>query len=218
MCVIHTRGYGHIMKGLLLVDIQKDFCKGGALEVTHSEEIIPVANYLIEIFDKNSLFVIATKDWHPKSHKSFAVNSGGKLGQAGELNGLFQVWWPVHCVENTDGAQFHKDLFPVKNIVYKGCNPEVDSYSGFFDNGRLQKTGLDDILKKNNIDTLYIMGLATDYCVKYTVLDALELGYKVYLIEDGVKGVNINPTDSQKAIDQMIEKCANIINSADIIF
>jgi len=206
------------MKGLLLVDLQKDFCKNGALEVAQGEEIISVANHLIDLFNKNSSYIMATKDWHPVNHKSFAVNSVGELGKLGELNGLPQVWWPIHCVEDTEGAEFHKDLLPIKNVIYKGTNSEIDSYSGFFDNGRLQKTSLDNILKENDVDSLYIMGLATDYCVKYTVLDALELEYKVYLIKDGVKGVNMTPTDSDKAISEMIQKGAIIVNSKDIKF
>ncbi|MDU1911734.1 bifunctional nicotinamidase/pyrazinamidase [Fusobacterium sp.] len=204
------------MNGLILVDIQKDFCKNGALEVKDGDTIVPIANKLIELFKEKGEMIIGTKDWHPSSHKSFAVNSDQKIGEAGQLNGLYQIWWPVHCVQNENGAEFHSKLHPIENIVYKGENPEIDSYSAFFDNGKKHKTSLDDILKKNNIDTLYIMGLATDYCVKFTVLDALELGYKVYLIEDGCKGVDIFPEDSKKAINEMKNKGAVIINSNNI--
>lgn len=204
------------MKALLLIDIQKDFCKGGTLEVAHSEEIIPIANKLIEIFDNKNQMIIGTKDWHPVTHKSFAINSNGKIGEIGNLNGLPQVWWPVHCVENTDGAEFHSGLLHIDNVIHKGQNDKIDSYSGFFDNGKLQKTELDNLLKESNIDTLYIMGIATDYCVKYTVLDALDLGYKVYFINDGSKGVNVNLEDSQNAITEMQRKGAIIINSENI--
>ena len=205
------------MKALLIIDIQNDFCEGGNLAVKNSLEIIPVVNNLIKKFEKNNDFIIATKDWHPADHKSFASVSNTKVGEIGTLNGLPQVWWPNHCIENTKGSEFHKDLLPVKNIVYKGNDPEVDSYSGFFDNNKVHKTKLDEILKENNIDTLYILGLATDYCVKFTVLDALSLGYKVYLVADGCKGVNINPDDSEKAVEEMKNAGAVIIKSCKIL-
>lgn len=201
------------MKALIIVDIQKDFCQGGALEIKNADEIIPVANKLIEKFQKENNLIIATKDWHPKTHKSFAINSSGKIGECGILNGVEQILWPIHCVQNESGSDFHEKLLPIKNIVYKGTNEEVDSYSGFFDNGKLHKTELDNILKNNKIDTLYILGLATDYCVKFTVINALELGYQVYLIEDGCRGVNLNPEDSKLAIDEMKKKGAYIISS-----
>lgn len=204
------------MKALIIVDVQKDFCKGGALEVKNGDDIVIVANKLIEKFKKENHLIIATKDWHPKSHKSFAVNSNGKIGECGILNGLTQVWWPVHCVQNEKGSEFHDKLLPIEKIVYKGTDENVDSYSGFFDNGKINKTELDAILRKNNIDTLYILGLATDYCVKFTVLDALDLGYKVFLVEDGCKGVNLNPFDSENAIKEMISKGATTILSKDI--
>lgn len=205
------------MKALLIIDVQNDFCEGGNLAVKNSLEIIPVVNSLIKKFEKNDDFIIATKDWHPADHKSFASVSGTKAGEIGTLNGLPQVWWPDHCIENTKGSEFHKDLLSVKNIVYKGNDPEVDSYSGFFDNNKVHKTKLDEILKENNIDTLYILGLATDYCVKFTVLDALSLGYKVYLVADGCKGVNINPDDSEKAVEEMKSAGAVIIESCEIL-
>ena len=198
------------------VDIQKDFCKNGALEVKDGDMIVPIANKMIDFFKEKGDMVIGTKDWHPSSHKSFAVNSNGKIGEVGELNGLPQVWWPVHCVQNENGSKFHSELHSIENVIYKGENPEIDSYSAFFDNGKRYKTSLDNILKNNHIDTLYIMGLATDYCVKFTVLDALELNYKVYLIEDGCRGVNISPDDSEKAINEMKNRGAVIINSSDI--
>lgn len=205
------------MKALLIIDVQNDFCEGGNLAVKNSLEIIPVINNLIKKFEKNNDFIIATKDWHPADHKSFASVSNTKIGEVGMLNGLPQVWWPDHCIENTEGSEFYKALLPVKNIVYKGNDPEVDSYSGFFDNNKVHKTKLDEILKENNIDTLYILGLATDYCVKFTVLDALSLGYKVYLVADGCKGVNINPDDSEKAAEEMKNAGAVIIESCEIL-
>lgn len=206
------------MKGLLIIDVQNDFFEGGALGVKDSLEIIPVINGLIEKFQKENLEIIGTKDWHPKEHKSFAVNSKGNIGELGELNGLPQVWWPEHCVQNSFGAEFHRDILPIEKIIYKGTDIEIDSYSAFFDNGKRKKTELDKILKEKNIDELYVGGLATDYCVKYTVLDALELGYKVNVIVEACKGVNLNPEDSEKAIEEMKEKGAKILNFSEINF
>lgn len=206
------------MKALLLVDLQNDFCKNGALEVKDGDSVISVANSLIKKFKENNDLIVATKDWHPNSHKSFAINSNGKVGELGTLNGLPQVWWPVHCVENTYGSEFHSKLDSnnIDKTIFKGNNPEIDSYSAFFDNGKLQKTDLDNFLKEKKIDTLYIMGLATDFCVKFTVLDALELGYKVYLIEDGCRGVNLTPSSSKDAIKEMKNKGAIITKSFEI--
>ncbi|QNM14998.1 bifunctional nicotinamidase/pyrazinamidase [Fusobacterium hominis] len=205
------------MKALILVDLQCDFCKDGALEVKNGDMVIEVANKMIEVFEKNNNFIIATKDWHPKEHKSFAINSNSKIGEVGTLNGLTQVFWPVHCVQNEKGSSFHPQLLPVKNVVYKGTDIHVDSYSAFFDNGKIHKTELDSILRANDIDTLYVMGLATDYCVKFTVLDALSLGYKVYVIYDGCKGVNISKCDSDKAFQEMKDSGAIIIFSDELV-
>ncbi len=202
------------MKALLLVDIQNDFCSGGALEVKNGDEVVEVANKLIEIFSKKNKLIIATKDFHPKNHKSFAINSNKKIGEIGTLNGIEQVFWPVHCVENTVGSDFHKNLRTDKidKTIYKGTNSEVDSYSGFFENDKKSKTELDTFLKNNNVDTLYILGLATDYCVKFTVLDALDLGYKVFLIKDGCRAISEN----ELAIDEMKKIGAKIIYSDEI--
>ncbi len=206
------------MKALLLIDLQNDFCKGGALEVKEGDTVISVANSLLKKFKNEDALIVATKDWHPITHKSFASNSNGKIGEIGILNGLPQVWWPNHCVQNTFGSEFHPELNSnlIDKTIFKGTDEEIDSYSGFFDNGKLKKTELDTILKVNNVDTLYIMGLATDYCVKFSVLDALELGYKVYLIEDGCRGVNLTPTDSATSIKEMEDRGATIIKSFEI--
>lgn len=201
---------------LLLIDIQRDFCKDGALEVKDGDSIIPIANNLINFFKNKGFKIIATKDWHPLSHRSFAINSCKEIGEIGELQGLKQVFWPIHCVQDTPGSEFHKDLLPPDIIIYKGQDPSVDSYSAFFDNGRLHQTELDSILKQEKITKLFVGGLATDYCVKYTVLDALDLGYEIFLIEDCIKGVNISEDDSTNAIKEMIEKGAKIIKGFDI--
>ncbi len=205
------------MKGLLVVDIQNDFCLGGSLEVRDSNSIIPIVNNLIEYFNEKKLFITATMDWHPKNHGSFASNSNGNIGELGKLNGLDQIWWPNHCIQDTFGARLHSDLNKINNIVYKGCDPSVDSYSGFFDNGRINKTNLDELLRSKEIDDLYIVGLATDYCVKYTVLDALSLGYNVNLVVDACRGVNINPTDTELALNEMEEKGAKLVTSKEVL-
>ncbi|WP_297598938.1 bifunctional nicotinamidase/pyrazinamidase [uncultured Cetobacterium sp.] len=199
------------MKALIVVDIQNDFCEGGSLAVTDANKIIPIANNIIEYFNQNNFLVIATKDWHPSTHKSFASNSGGAVGEVGILNNLPQIWWPNHCIENSFGSEFHPDLIKIQNIVYKGTDLEIDSYSGFFDNGKLKKTDLFKILKKNSVDELFILGLATDYCVKHTVLDALELGFDVRVVSNGCKGVNLSPQDSESALLEMQNKGAKII-------
>ena len=204
------------MRGLLVVDIQKDFCQGGALEVKSAEEIIPVVNGLIDEFNSRNEVVVATMDWHPADHGSFASNSGGKIGEAGDLYGIPQIWWPDHCIQGTHGAELHPELKPVETKIHKGTNPRVDSYSGFYSASR-DETDLDRFFKARNVDTIYVVGLATDYCVKFTVMDALELGYKVYLVSDGCRGVNLAPTDSDDAIREMQEKGAVIVSSGDII-
>jgi nicotinamidase/pyrazinamidase len=200
------------MKALLLIDIQKDFCKGGALEVPNGDDVVSVANEWINKFNAENGIIVATQDWHPANHKSFASNNAGKnLFELTELNGLPQVMWPNHCVENTVGAEFHDDLLPIPFVFCKGEDTEVDSYSGFFDNGKRNKTQLDSFLKEHNVDELIIMGLATDYCVKFTVLDALELGYKVTVPVGGCRAVNMPSGSGDAAIQEMKIKGANII-------
>lgn len=205
------------MKALIVVDVQNDFCEGGSLEVKNSLNIIPVINKIITKFKSSNNLVVATLDWHPKNHKSFASISKKEVGTLGTLNGLPQVWWPDHCIQDTFGSQLHKKLYPIENLIYKGTDPNVDSYSGFFDNNKIHKTSLDSLLKEKRIKELFIVGLATDYCVKYTVLDALLLGYNVSLIIDGCKGVNLLPNDSFNAIEEMKQAGATIISSSDIL-
>jgi nicotinamidase/pyrazinamidase len=191
-------------RALLLIDIQKDFCKGGTLEVPYGDEVVPVANEMIKLFTATNDLVIATQDWHPANHGSFAANHDGKkVFDLIDLNGLKQVLWPTHCVENTTGSEFHDDLLPIPVVFCKGEDPSVDSYSGFFDNGKRNKTQLDDYLKEQGVTELFIMGLATDYCVKFTALDAVELGYKVNIISEGCQGVNLNNNDVGNAMVEM---------------
>jgi len=203
------------MKALIIVDVQNDFIPGGALAVNEGDTIVPIINNLQAKFD----FIVATQDWHPENHGSFAANhEGKKVGEFIDLNGVNQILWPVHCVQGTFGAEFHKNLKKDKwqAIFQKGTNPLVDSYSGFFDNNRQGDTGLSSYLKENGVDEIYICGLATDYCVKFTVLDGISEGFKTYLIADATKGVNIHKEDSDLAIQHMETAGAQIIFSKSL--
>ncbi len=200
---------------LIIVDVQNDFCSGGALEVKNAESIIPVINQIRDKFD----YVFLTKDWHPLNHVSFAKNHNKNPGEIIELkNGVKQILWPVHCVQNSKGADFHPDLI-VKNtdiIIYKGEDPEIDSYSGFYDNGHLKSTGLAEKLREFGINKIFITGLATDYCVKFTTIDGIKEGFKTHLIKDACKAVNIKPDDEKKAIEEMQNIGAIVILSNEI--
>ncbi len=203
------------MRALVLVDLQYDFMPGGALAVAHGDETVPVARRLMPLFDT----VVATQDWHPPDHGSFAVNHPGKQPyEMVELAGLPQVLWPAHCVQGTRGAELHADLdrARITQVFRKGTDPQIDSYSGFYDNGHRKATGLGDWLKGRGIDELYVLGLATDYCVKYTTLDARQLGFAVSLVVDGCRGVELHPGDSEKAIDEMRTAGANVIESSAV--
>jgi len=192
-------------QALLLIDLQNDFCSGGALAVKDGDEVIAVANHYAGEFSHRGQPVIATLDWHPASHGSFASNAGEQPWTLGELAGLPQVWWPDHCVQHTSGAELHPLLHTdlITDRVFKGEDAQVDSYSGFYDNGHRKKTRLDALLKAQGITALTVMGLATDYCVKYTVLDALAAGYAVTVIAAGCRGVDLTPGDSARAMDEM---------------
>lgn len=198
-------------KALIIVDVQNDFCTGGALEVPNANEIIPYINTLVNsgCFSQ----IILTQDWHPAHHKSFASNNNREIGDIVEINGLAQFMWPDHCVQETFGAAFHKDLDTDKitHIVQKGINPEVDSYSAFQDNGRFMKTDLDGYLKQHDIRRIEIVGLALDYCVKYTCLDAIAQGYTVSLHFNGTKAVNVRPNDARDTVYQLLENGVTIL-------
>ena len=200
------------MKALLIVDVQNDFFEGGALEVPKSNRIIPVINKIIPNFE----LVIFTKDWHPSNHKSFASNNISKnIYEQINMNGITQILWPDHCIQNTFGSEIHSVINIPKNAFFftKGNDPEVDSYSGFFDNRKSHSTKLSEFLKREKVNDIFICGLATDFCVKFTALDAIEEGFKTFLISDASKAVNINPDDFEKAIEEMKNKGVEIINS-----
>jgi nicotinamidase/pyrazinamidase len=200
---------------LILVDIQNDFMPTGSLPVAQGDEVVPVANRMQRCFE----LVAATQDWHPPDHGSFASNhEGRKPGEMTELGGLPQVLWPDHCVQGSSGAEFHRDLdrTRVARVFHKGVDADIDSYSGFFDNGHRRSTGLGEYLRDHGVTDVYILGLATDYCVKYSALDALKLGVTTHVIEDGCRGVELNPGDVQAAIDEMRAAGVKITNSASI--
>lgn len=203
------------MKALVIVDVQNDFCPGGALAVPGGDEVIEPINKLTESFD----CVIQTQDWHPGDHLSFASNHDGKKPFATiEMDYGEQILWPDHCVQGSKGAQFHPDLKtqPSQIIVRKGFRRHIDSYSAFFENDQNTVTGLHGYLQERSIDELIITGLATDFCVKWTVLDALKLGYKVTLLEDAVRGINIEGS-VKSAMEEMKESGAQISNSKHLL-
>ncbi len=202
------------MEALIVVDIQIDFLPGGALAVPHGDEVVPVANSMMDVFE----VVCATQDWHPPGHKSFAVNNPGKeVGDTIDLNGTEQILWPVHCVQNTEGAKFAPALRTDKftKIFRKGVDAEIDSYSTFFDNWHRRSTGLEDFLEDRGVDKIYLLGLATDYCVKYSALDAVELGFDTSVIEDGCRGVNLNAGDVDKSVEEMKHAGVKFVQSQD---
>lgn len=197
---------------LILVDIQNDFMPGGALPVADGDAVVPVANRLQPHFD----LVVATQDWHPRNHGSFAsMHPGRKPGELAELGGLPQVLWPDHCVQGTRGAEFHRDLdmSRVTRIFRKGTDPEIDSYSGFHDNDHRKSTGLGEWLKAEGVTDVYIAGLATDYCVRWSALDALRFGFRTHVIEDATRGVELHAGDVQKALGEMRDAGAEIVTS-----
>lgn len=202
------------MRALILVDIQNDFVTGGKLEVPNGEQIVPLVNSLAKEFE----LVVATQDWHPQEHKSFASNHPGtNIFDVITLGGLEQVLWPDHCVQGTRGAEFHPQLSMarIEAIFRKGMDPEIDSYSGFYDNGRRKSTGLSGYLKERGVEAVYVCGLAADYCVFFTVRDALQLGFRTFLIEDATRA--INKDGFEKAKREVVSLGGTVLNSEKIL-
>ncbi len=203
------------MQALILVDIQNDFLPGGALAVPAGDEVIPVANRLLDCFP----LIAATQDWHPANHGSFASQHPGRhAGDVVDLNGIPQILWPDHCVQGTTGAAFAPGFAVerVQRIFHKGLERELDSYSGFFDNRRLRSTGLGEFLRERGATEIAIAGLATDYCVKFSVLDAIQLGFRVRVIADACRGVDLHPGDSARALQEMQDAGARIVTSLEV--
>ena len=184
---------------LILVDIQNDFCPGGALAVDEGDQIVDVVNRLMPLFD----LVISTQDWHPADHISFKERGGP---------------WPPHCVQGTEGAELHPALNRERISYYfrKASSPEKDAYSEFEGTDDRGRT-LDEALSSHNIRRVYVAGLATDYCVKATVLDAVKHGYEVYVVTDGVRAVNVAPDDGEKALDEMTRAGAHLVTSDQLL-
>lgn len=205
-------------KALLLIDIQNGFCPGGNLPVAEGDKVVPVANALMKSGHYD--LIVASQDWHPANHGSFASqHPGRKPFDMGELNGKPQVLWPDHCVQGTSDAEFHPslDLSAIAHVQKKGQNPAVDSYSAFRDNDRAALTGLAGYLKDKGVTELDLMGLATDYCVKFSALDAVDMlpGVTVRLIEDGSRG--IDPDGVKAAIEEMRSAGVAVVSSKDIL-
>jgi nicotinamidase/pyrazinamidase len=203
------------MKTLLLIDIQYDFLPGGELAVFRGDEVVPVANRLIPLFP----LVVASQDWHPPNHGSFAIHHPGKkTGDVIELQGLPQVLWPPHCIQGSRGAELAEDLHRdgIHEVFRKGMDPDIDSYSAFFDNGHRKSTGLAEYLWRRQAGPLYIMGLATEYCVKYSALDALGQGFETHVVEDGCRAVDLAAGDGGRALREMEKAGARRIKSADL--
>ncbi len=203
------------MKALILVDLQNDFCPGGALPVKEGDQIIPLINHVQKRFD----LVVATQDWHPPDHMSFASNHNKQPGEVIVLNGTSQVLWPDHCVQGSWGAEFvaSLDQQKIERVFQKGMDRWVDSYSGFFDNDRKRSTGLGDYLKSRQVRAVYLSGLATDYCVKYTAVDAARLGFKTTLLADTCRGVDLIAGDIRRALAEMKSASVEIIDSKSIL-
>lgn len=202
------------MKALLIVDVQNDFCPGGALAVKEGDEIIPIINKIAPQFDS----IVLTQDWHPSDHSSFAsMHEGKEPYETIQKDYGEQVLWPDHCVQNRGGSAFHKDLNTkeAQLIIRKGFRAEIDSYSAFYENDQKTVTGLSGFLKDLNIDELYICGLATDFCVKWSALDGLKEGFKVFILEDATKGIDLNNSVAE-AWKEMKEAGAKRIKSSEL--
>jgi len=201
---------------LLVVDVQNDFCAGGALAVPDGDAIVPLVNELMGRFAT----VVASLDYHPAGHGSFASShEGAQVGEVIELAGITQVLWPDHCVADTSGSELHPDLLndPITTFTIKGTNPLVDSYSAFRDNAQDGDTGLADWLRARGITHLAVCGLALDYCVQLSVLDALDEGFDTTLIVDATRAVNLQPGDGEAAIAHMRDAGAHIAQAADFL-
>ena len=182
---------------LIVVDVQRDFCPGGALPVPRGDEVIPVLNEYLERFRRAGAAIYATRDWHPPNHKSFREYGGE---------------WPPHCIQGTEGAEFHPNLKLPSDalIISKATEPDKEAYSGF------EGTNLKESLESRGVKRVFVGGLATDYCVKSTVLDALKYGFEVFLLVDAVRGVDLQPGDSERAIEEMVRRGAKKITLSDL--
>ncbi len=196
------------MKALVIIDVQNDFLINGSLEVSRGNDVIEPINEIV----KNYALVVATKDWHPSDHVSFVSNHPGKkIGDVVKVNNIDQILWPEHCVQESSGSDFPTALNfkAINKIIYKGTNSQIDSYSGFHDNGKIRSTGLSNYLKTNNVTSIDYVGLVTEYCVKFTVIDSIEEGFKTRVILKGIKGISLE--ESNKALEEMKLKGVDLL-------
>jgi nicotinamidase/pyrazinamidase len=202
------------LRTLLVIDIQNDFCPGGSMAVPHGDEIIPVVNRMAPGFDN----VVATGDWHPPGHISFASRHDEKPFQTIQVDGMQQELWPDHCIPGTEGARFHPqlDTRPFNLILHKGSKKDLDSYSAFFENDRITPTGLEFYLKGLKVTDVYVCGLALDVCVFYTVMDALKTGFTTYLVEDASRGINPPDGSLEDRLRKMSEAGAVFTTAAEL--
>jgi nicotinamidase/pyrazinamidase len=201
---------------LLLVDIQNDFLPGGALAVPEGDAVVPIANRLQWLFNT----VVASQDWHPPGHLSFASSHAGlKPFDTTTVAGLEQILWPDHCVQDTPGAEFAPDLNTegLDAVFRKGEDPRYDSYSAFFDNGHQRSSGLADWLHARSISRVYIVGLAADVCVLFTALDAVNEGFDTVVVSDATRGVDLQPGDTKLAFDRMRQQGVSLLTSRAIL-
>ncbi len=204
------------MDALILVDVQNDFMPFGALPVPGGDDVVSVANRLAHAFQ----LVVASQDWHPPGHGSFATaHTGAVAGDIVELGGAPQVLWPDHCVQQLPGASFHSalDVTGIGHVVQKGIDAGIDSYSAFFDNNHARDTGLSGLLRSQGVSTVFLLGLATDYCVKYTALDAREIGFDVTIVTDGCRAVDLTPGDGERALEEMRAAGCRMLDSDQVL-
>jgi nicotinamidase/pyrazinamidase len=202
------------MNALLIIDIQNDFCPDGALAVKSGDSIIPIINNLAARFEH----IILTQDWHPYGHSSFAsVHPNKHPYDIIQMDYGSQVLWPDHCVQGSKGAAFHPDLNTThaQLIIRKGFRKSIDSYSAFFENDHRTATGLTGYLKNSGIDTLYLTGIATDFCVKWSAIDGISEGFNVYVVEDATKGIDLEGSLAA-AWEEMKKAGVKVIHSSDI--
>jgi nicotinamidase/pyrazinamidase len=202
-------------RALVIVDLQNDFVPGGALAVPQGDTVISVINDLMPRFRH----IVATKDWHPADHGSFASqHPGHEVGETIKLNGLDQYLWPDHCIQDTPGAAFVEglDVKQIEQVVTKGEDPGIDSYSGFFDNGHQSKTGLDAWLKARSVTDIYLVGLAQDVCVKATGIDGARLGYNTHVIKEATRPVDVQPGDGERALEEMRNAGVRVVHADEI--
>ena len=204
-----------VHSAFIAVDLQNDFCPGGALEVPEGDAVIPIVNRVV----RNFPLAVATQDWHPRMHVSFAsCRPGVQVYSTVDAKGISQVLWPDHCVQGTRGADLHHslDLKPYNLIIRKGARPDLDSYSAFFENDRRTPTGLHGWLAEQGVREVWMAGLATDFCVLYSALDASRLGYRAYVLSDAVRAVNVPDGSGDRALKSMADSGVILVESTEI--